>query len=135
MQGLETRVTALLRSANTEGGFPMSLIGTDQGLLVAAAGEGGSEDFAALASLFDDVVQRARRDLGFSQVEELALRDRALGHLVLRTLPTAGRTRMFLVVQVPPHHAWRRTTNRLCVHLAAELGGLAADDAEVEDDA
>jgi hypothetical protein len=133
MQGLEFRVTSLLRQANQEGGFSTSLVCTDQGLLVAAAGEGGLDDRAALASLLDDVLLRARRDLGFDSVDELAIRDRSLGHLVLRTLPTQSEERMFLVVQVPPNSPWRRTTNRLCSRLVNELGGLAGG--EVVDDA
>lgn len=124
MQGLELRITDLLRAANREGDFPMSLVCTEQGLLVAASGEGDFDDRAALASLFDDVVLRARRDLGFLAVEELALRDRAFGHLVLRPLPVALSERMFLVVQVPPTRPWRRTTNRLTTRLVSELGGL-----------
>lgn len=133
MIGLEQRITALLRTANADGRFLMSLVCTEQGLLVAAAGDGELEDRAALAALFDDVVLRARRDLGFLGVEELTIRDRQFGHLVLRPLPDHASGRMFLVVQVPPQLPWRRTTNRLTTRLVAELGGLTA--AEATDDA
>lgn len=125
MQGLENRITAHLRAANQEGGFLMSLVCTEQGLLVAAAGTGGVDDLAALATLFDDVVTRARRDLSLRAVDELALRDRTFGHLVLRPLFDAGDGRMFLVLHVPPNLPWRRTTHRLCARLVSELSGFA----------
>lgn len=127
MPGLERKITALLAAANREGAFPMSLVCTDQGLLVAAAGEVAlGDDLAALASIFDDVVTRARRDLAMPSVDELALRDPAVGRLVLRPLAMADGGRMFLVVQVPAAAPWRRTTNRLCAQLQAELAGLGA---------
>lgn len=134
MAGLEERVTALLERANAEGGFPMSLVCTDDGLLVAAAGEHSlGDDLAALASIFDGVVTRAVRDLGIPVVDELAMRAPGFGRLVLRPLTVRAEGRMFLVVQVPPSSNWRRTTNRLCTELLAELSGLGAAATEEND--
>lgn len=125
--GLEARLTTILGEGNHEGGFPVSLVCTDGGLLVAAAGTGGVEDdLAALASIFDDVVARAARDLAMSAVDELALRDPRVGRYVVRPLGGGGATRMFLVVHVPRGASWRRTTNRLCLRLEGELAELLA---------
>ncbi len=127
MSGLEERITGLLTDGNREGGFPVSLVCTDQGLLVAAAGEGaGPDDLAVLASLFDDVVARARRDMAMAALDELTLRDATLGRFVIRPL-ALGERRMFLVVHVPPALPWRRTTNRLCARLESELARFAHD--------
>lgn len=123
--GLEGRLTTLLAGGNASGGFPVSLVCTDKGLLVATAGAAEvHEVLAALASLFDDVVARASRDLGMAAVDELTLRDERLGRCVVRPLRGGGDTRMFLVVQVPPGASWRRTTNRLCQRLDGELAEL-----------
>lgn len=126
--GLEGRITALLCAANQTGGLPMSLVCTDQGLLIAGAGDPSPwDDLAALASIFDDVVARARQNLGMLAVDELAVRDDALGRFVIRPLHLLAEPRMFLVVQVPPSTPWRRTTNRLCVELEAELRPFACE--------
>ncbi len=123
--GLEGRITTLLAAGNDDGRFPMSLVCTDQGLLIAAAGDPSPcDDLAALASLFDDVVARAGRDLGMRAVDELAVRDDAVGRLVIRPLLLSSEARMFLVVQVPPGMTWRRTTNRTCLALQRELAAL-----------
>ncbi|MES2638933.1 MAG: hypothetical protein V4850_05605 [Myxococcota bacterium] len=98
---------------------------TDLGLLVAASGGGTpSEALAVLASLFDDVVGRAQRDMGMQAIDELTLLDGARGRFVIRPLPLDEGSRMFLVVHVPAANRWRRTTNRLCGRLQAELADL-----------
>jgi hypothetical protein len=75
---------------------------TDQGLLVAASGESlRSEIAAGLTSLFDDIVVRAQRDLGFPRVDELTLTDGDSNRYVIRPLPIEANLRLFLVVQVP----------------------------------
>lgn len=122
---LETRMTRLLQSSNTEGGFPTSLVCTDQGLLIASAGEEAPcEILAALAAMFDDVVARARRDIGLEAVDEVTLRDLQRGAYVVRVLDPLDDARLFLVVHVPNAMPWRRTTNRLCSRLNHELRGL-----------
>ena len=123
---LETRMTRLLHTANAEGGFPTSLVCTDQGLLVASAGEvEPCEILAVLAAMFDDVVARARRDIGLDHVDEVTLRDLHRGAYVLRILHPLHEVRLFLVVHVPHALPWRRTTNRLCSRLNHELQGLS----------
>jgi hypothetical protein len=76
--GVEAQVTTILRAMNAAGGYPMSLVCTDRGLLVASAGEQlRSEVLAGLTSLFDDIVVRAARDLGLADIDELSLSDAA----------------------------------------------------------
>ncbi|MCA9659946.1 MAG: hypothetical protein KC486_16495 [Myxococcales bacterium] len=111
--GVEAEVTALLGGMNAMGGYQLSLVCTDQGLLVASAGETlRSEVAAGLTSLFDDIVVRAVRDLGVADVDELTLSDAKVGRFVVRPLHTEGSDRrLFLVVQVPRDASWRRNTN------------------------
>lgn len=125
--GLEAQITTILRAMNATGGYPMSLVCTAHGLLVAAAGEQlRSEVLAGLTSLFDDIVVRAARDLGLAAVDELSLSDARVGRLVVRPLTPDRPTRLFLVVQVPPHRTWRRTTTTAARRLVASLRPLLA---------
>jgi hypothetical protein len=122
-RALEAQITALLAGMNALGGYPMSLVCTDQGLLLAAAGEPlRSEIVAALTSLFDDIVVRAGRDLELSAVDEISVSDASKGHLVVRPLTCIqGQVRLFLVVQVPRLATWRRNTNLVARKLLAIL--------------
>lgn len=130
--GIEFRVTELLRDANQGGGYPLSLVCTPEGLPIAAAGSGATEDLAGFTSLFEDVVARATRDLGVADIEEVTLRNGS-GRHVIRPLRVGDRTAAFLVVLVPPQRSWRRVTNRLVSQLSAALEplllGLEAADA------
>lgn len=116
-------ITDLLNKANIEGGFPTSLVSTEQGLLVATAGEELQLEntLAALTAMFDDVVERSRTYVGLEDVDELAVRDRKAGRLIVRPLRTNAQMRLFLVVVVPLNKPWRRTTNQLCRALQREL--------------
>lgn len=123
--GLEQRITRLLHEVNTEAGYPLSLVCTDQGLLVASSGDHfSSEQLAGLTSLFDDIVVRARRDLDSGWVDEVTLLDPERGRLVVRPLPLEGNPRFFLVLQIPRRATWRRNTNRLTRKLARWLSSL-----------
>ena len=123
--GLEQRITGLLAEVNAEAGYPLSLVCTEQGLLVARDGDHlSSEQLAGLTSLFDDIVVRAHRDLGAAAVDEVTLLDPGAGRLVVRPLPIAGSPRFFLVVQAPPRARWRRNTNRLTRTLVDWLAPL-----------
>ncbi len=125
--GVEAQVTASLRAMNAVGGYPMSLVCTDRGLLIASAGElVRSEVIAGLTSLFDDIAVRAARDLGLADIDELSLSDAYVGRLVVRPLTRAHNPRLFLVVQVPPHRAWRKNTNIAARSLMSILGPLLA---------
>lgn len=124
-RGLEQRIVDLLSEANAAGGYHMSLVCTEQGLLVAASSaSSATEDLAALAGLFDDVVERARRDLSLPDVDEVTLRAGANGRYVIRPLIVGAGHRMFLFVQAPAERPWRRTTANLVRALQAELVGL-----------
>lgn len=123
--GVEAQITATLHAMNAEGGYPMSLVCTAHGLLVAVAGEIlRSEVLAGLTSLFDDIVARAARDLGLAAIDELSLSDARVGRLVVRPLTNDSPTRLFLVVQVPPHRAWRRSTTAAARRLLTILRPL-----------
>jgi hypothetical protein len=122
MPGVESQLTALLGGMNSRGGYPLSLVCTDQGLLVAAAGEHARSDVAAgLTSLFDDIVNRAVRDLGLAGVDELTLAAPDAGRVVIRPLARDCVPRLFLVVFVPGGRTWRRHTNLITRKLLALL--------------
>jgi hypothetical protein len=123
--GVEERVTRLLSSLNARGGYPMSLVCTDSGLLVASAGElARSEVIAGLTSLFEDIVARADRDLGLADIDELSLSDAEVGRFIVRPLARDHDPRLFLVVQVPRERTWRRNTNQAARDLLAVLRPL-----------
>ena len=120
--GLEQKITRLLTEVNADAGYPLSLVCTDQGLLVASSGDHfSSEQLAGLTSLFDDIVMRARRDLDSGWVDEVTLLDPERGRLVVRPVPLDGSPRFFLVLQIPRRATWRRNTNRLTRKLAGWL--------------
>ena len=107
-------ITALLAEVNASAGFPLSLVCDDAGLLLAVAGQGADEEqLAGLTSLFDDIVMRARRDVGLDEIDEVSMFDRVWGRCVVRPLLPTAAGRFFLVVQVPPRSAWRRDSNTL----------------------
>lgn len=125
--GVEAQVTASLRAMNAAGGYSLSLVCTDRGLLVASAGEQPrSEVLAALASLFCDIAARAARDLGLADIDELSLADARVGRLVVRPLDAGPNPSLFLVVQVPRRRAWRRSTSATARRLLAILRPLLA---------
>ena len=124
-QSVEAQLTASLRAMNAAGGYPMSLVCTDRGLLVASDGEFvRSEVIAGITSLFDDIALRAARDLGLADIDELSLSDAKVGRLVVRPVTRDHTPRLFLVVQVPRHRAWRQNTNVVVRSLLAILGPL-----------
>ncbi|TNE91196.1 MAG: hypothetical protein EP330_06005 [Deltaproteobacteria bacterium] len=127
-RGIQQQVDALLDATNTIGGYPSSLVCTDEGLVVASAGEvAEDEDTAAFASLFDDVVIRAMRDLKFERVDEVTLLDPGRGRTVIRPLDMEGAdNQLFLVVRVPVKKTWRRNTNQLCRQLVEILRPLVS---------
>lgn len=123
--GVEAQVTKLLRGMNAAGGYPMSLVCTDRGLLIASAGELiRSEIVAGLTSLFDDIVVRANRDLGLATIDEISLSDPNVGRFVVRPLTLDHDPRLFLVVQVPQDRTWRRNTNQAARKLLTLLRPL-----------
>lgn len=123
--GVDAQVTASLRAMNAAGGYPMSLVCTDRGLLIASEGElVRSEVLAGLTSLFDDIAVRAARDLGLADIDELSLSDARVGRLVVRPLTRDHNPRLFLVVQVPRHRSWRRNTAIVARGLLAILRPL-----------
>lgn len=130
--GFHQRVNELLRANNADGPCMLSLVCTIQGLTLASAGDGESDEHvAAFAALFDDIVHRAVRDLAFRRVEEVTLVDPGRGRYVVRPLVVHGRVAFFLVVRAETHVSWRRNTARLCARLERELESHAPSDAEV----
>lgn len=111
MSAVERDATELLQGINALGGYPLSLVCTADGLLVASAGERvRTEIVAGLTSLFHDIAVRAARDLALARIEELTLLDRDGGNFVVRPLDLGGGTQLFLVVQAPRDRPWRRNT-------------------------
>lgn len=125
-RGIEQLVIDLLSEANDEGGFPASLVCTTEGLPIASSGTLPTDDLSAFTALFEDVVERARRDLGLEGVDEVTLRDPGFGRYVVRPLAFDGRTRAFLVAHVPTNRTWRRLTTRVSARLVETLQPLMA---------
>lgn len=122
-KGLEQQITGLLTGVNALAGYPLALVCTEQGLLIASAGEAvTSEVVGALIALFDDIVVRAERDLQFERVDELTLKDARGYRYVIRPLQLEAKPRLFLVVQVPGNASWRAHTNLLSKRLISVLG-------------
>jgi len=116
-----------LKEMNAKGGYPMSLVCDEGGLLLTTAGDGADEDqLAGLTSLFDDIVTRANRDVGMHAIDEVSLVDREWGRCVIRPIGTYGGRRWFLVCKVPRRATWRMHTNRALKQIAALM---AASDA------
>ena len=108
---VEREATRLLSDLNATGEYPLALVCTAEGLLVASAGERArTEMMAILTSLFDDIATRAVRDLGLRTVAELSLSSPGFGSFVVRPLDPEVDPRLFLVVQVPSGRTWRRNT-------------------------
>lgn len=125
MSAVERDATELLRGINALGGYPLSLVCTADGLLVASAGERvRTEIVAGLTSLFNDIAVRAARDLDLARVEELTLLDRDGGNFVIHPLDLGPGPRMFLVVQAPRDRPWRRNTTLVARKLQALLRPL-----------
>ncbi|MEZ4320314.1 MAG: hypothetical protein R3F61_22735 [Myxococcota bacterium] len=135
--GIELKVTSVLDAMNVLGGYHRSLVCTEDGLLIASAGDGGvgdGEDLAAFTSLFDTVVERARRDLGFDGVDEVTLLDPQGQRLVIRPLPIVAKPRLFLVVRMPKHTTWRRNTNQACARITPLLEPLTEGTQDADPD-
>jgi len=129
--GVEHHVTSLLRATNRAGGYPASLVCTEEGLLVASAGTGFDDElFAGFTALFDDLVTRADRDLGLNAIDDVSILDARWGRFIIRPLLTGYTPRMFLVGRVAHRASWRRNTSRLCSRLNAALRPLAQQEAE-----
>lgn len=132
MSAVERDVTDLLQGVNALGGYPLSLVCTEDGLLVASAGERvRTEVIAGLTSLFHDIAVRAVRDLKLARIDELTLLDRDSGCFVVRPLDLAGTPRMFLVVQVPRDKSWRRNTTLVARRLQTILRPLVTPPPEL----
>lgn len=119
----EHRLSQVLADAVEEGSFDVGVVATDQGLVLASTG--GSDEIrdvlGALTGVFDDVVSRVRRDAGLLAVDEVAVRDRTFGRIVVRPAGQHDDLRIFVVVRVPRGLPWRRVTNRLCKEVEEEL--------------
>lgn len=114
-----SQLDTLLANANAKGGFEFSVVSTQHGLTVSSAGgtEERAEILAALASIFDIVVERASRDAGLDAIDEVTIRNGPHGRLVVRRLGDADGVRLFLVSSVPGNRPWRMVTNQLCREL------------------
>ena len=132
-RGRQAELDDELKATNLIGGYHGSIVCTDHGLLVASAGDIPSDEaLAGFASLFDEIVVRAGRDLGLRSPDEVTLLDRDDGRLVIRPLlfpasdsdsesAHAQATRMFLVLWMDADATWRRNTSRLITRIQAIL--------------
>ncbi len=125
-RGIEQQATQILVGMNVLGGYPRSLVCTEDGLLVAHAGDDDARghDLAAFTSLFDTVVERASRDLAVEGVDEVTLLDGSGHRLVIRPLGMPGHPRLFLVVWMDRNATWRRNTTAAATRLVPVLDPL-----------
>lgn len=126
LPAIELEIRRLLLATNTLGGFTLSFVCTEQGLLVASSSQSdGAEIAAGLTSLFNDIAIRAVSDLGLPAVDELTLvggDDR----FVVRPIPGVGGLRLYLVAVVPRDRTWRQHTNTLSRRVTDLVGPLRA---------
>lgn len=126
--GLQQSMNEMLQELVATEGYEIALVCTDEGLLMASSSDDmSSEELAGLTSLFDDIVNRAHRDLSMQRVDEVTMLDAGRGRLVIRPLLLGGAQRFFLVVRIPVKATWRRTTNLLSRKLVGMLAPLAVE--------
>jgi len=114
-------------------GVRSAIICTDQGLLMAGIGETEREEaLAGYASLFDAVVARGARDLGWTAIDEVSVADAGQGRIVMRPLVEGAVRRVFLVVVIDGDAPWRRATRRFTTAIRPWLLQLVALDDETE---
>ncbi len=131
--GIHDQVQELLLANNQAGAYPLSLVCSIDGLPIVSAGEGESDEhIAAFAALFDDIVRRAVRDLGFRKVEEVTLLDPGRGRYIVRPLVIHGRVAFFLVVRAGVRASWRRNISQLSGELERVLEPLTPTAEEEE---
>lgn len=131
-RGVWRTITDLLVEMSARGGYPLALVCTEQGLLIAAAGEHPrSEAVAGLTGLFDDIALRVARDLELGDVDEFTVCTDRGGRMVVRSLGGDQRPRIFLVVQVPSHRTWRRNTATIARKIRAILRPLIDKEEEL----
>lgn len=142
-RGRQAAIEDELKATNTIGGYFGSIICTEQGLLVASDGDIPSDEaLAGFASLFDEIVRRADRDLGLSTPDEVTLLDKGQGRLVIRPvtfeqsaskegeeIKDEDNTRLFLVIWMNADATWRRNTSRLVVRLKELLAPVVRSEA------
>jgi len=107
---MELQATEVLAELNRRGGYSLSLLCTEQGLLIASDGDlGRSEVAAGLASLLNDIALRAMRDFSVDEVDEMTILSES-GRFIVRALAAGFTPRVFLVVHAPYRATWRRIT-------------------------
>ncbi len=106
---MELRATAVLAELNQRGGYLLSLVCTEQGLLIASAGDlERSEVAAGLTSLLNDIALRAMRDFSVDEVDEMTILSGTSGRFIVRALAQGFTPRIFLVIHAPHRATWRR---------------------------
>lgn len=122
---MQAQLTDALVELVDDGGYRGALVVTDQGLLVASAGQLPAEEaLAGFTSLFDEIVARGERDLGLAAIDEVTLLDRQHGRLVVRPLGRSTERRMFLVVSLDANATWRRNTQKLAQRIGPTLADI-----------
>jgi len=89
-----------------EGSFIYAVVASNDGLLIATAGEANVAMVAAVAATMKDLAERAHQHL-----TEIATRDRAGNHIVSRYF-SVDKDLLLLTVKVPPGRTYRRLTSR-----------------------
>lgn len=131
-RGAQHKIDDELKATNTVGGYQGSIVCTDQGLLVASAGDIPSDEaLAGFASLFDEIVARGSRHLGLTAIDEATVFDREAGRLVIRPVFTQAEmeghnSRLFLVLWMDADATWRRNASRLITRLRELLAPFVA---------
>ncbi len=131
-RGAQHRIDDELKATITVGGYHGSIVCTDQGLLVASAGDIPSDEaLAGFASLFDEIVARGSRHLGLGAIDEATVLDREAGRIVIRPVFAQGENdrkghRVFVVLWMDADATWRRNATRLIVRLRELLAPFVA---------
>ncbi|MED5371370.1 MAG: hypothetical protein VX899_10180 [Myxococcota bacterium] len=125
--GLQTQLTHLLERGCQDGAFQFAMLFTDQGLPLAQAGEADDGQMSVVSVLAQDILGRARTDLGLVTVDEVTVRDTRSGiRLVLRPISGWDDGELLLLVGVPGTKTWRRVTSLMTRELQEKLEALSA---------
>jgi predicted regulator of Ras-like GTPase activity (Roadblock/LC7/MglB family) len=104
----------LLAAMNKQGGFPISLLTDQDGLLMAAATDDAERDAysqAAVAATINQTAVQAHQQLGMSETTEIILGNAEGERLIYRPFAVNGQRFILVVLVVHRQQTYRMLTN------------------------
>lgn len=109
-----SELVKLLADMNQAGGFPITVLTDQQGLLVASAAAPGqdAETQSAVVALAQKTASQVRDQLGLAQMDEISMYDAAGRRLVCRPFDADGHDIILAVLVPDKRQSYRRLTNK-----------------------